>query len=145
MTSLYSKIFIILAGELKNSTKLANSLLRIELYEKCKELSPPAKFALDVIAEEQGHQIIRTPQYHPELQPIEICWGIVKNYCAQRCDYTMKKLKIHLEDGFKEVNPGNISKVMKKMREEEDNYWKEDELEDESFSLPNEENFALFV
>ena len=57
----------------------------------------------------------------------------------------MKKLKIHLEDGFKEVNPGNISKVMKKMREEEDNYWKEDELEDESFSLPNEENFALFV
>ncbi len=122
-----------------------NSLLKIELYEKCKALSPPPKFALDVTAEEQGHQIIRTPQYHPELQPIETCWGIVKNYCAQRCDYTMGKLKIHLEDGFNQLNAKTFSEVIKKMREEEDKYWKEDELEDESFDLPKEKDFALFV
>jgi len=40
-------------------------------------------YALDVLAEESGHQILRTPQYHPELQPIEECWGVVKNHCAR--------------------------------------------------------------
>jgi len=26
----------------------------------------------------KSHEILRTPQYHPELQPIETCWGVVK-------------------------------------------------------------------
>jgi len=34
------------------------------------------------------HSILRTPQYHPELQPIETCWGIVKNHMADQCDFT---------------------------------------------------------
>lgn len=125
--------------------KYDDSLLKIELYKKCRELSPPPKFALDLIAEEQGHQIIRTPQYHPELQPIETCWGVVKNYCAQRCDYTMGKLKLHLEDGFKQLEAKSFREIMKKMREEENQYWKEDELGDEDYNLPQDEDFTLFA
>ena len=45
---------------------------------------------LDEIACEHGHEVIRTPPYHPELQPIEICWGVLKNEVARHCDFTLK-------------------------------------------------------
>jgi len=109
-----------------------DDLLKPELYEKCRQLCPTPKYRLDVIAEKAGHTIIRTPQYHPELQPIEICWGVVKNYCAKKCDYTMAKLRIHLEEGFQQVTPITLTEIFKKVRSEEDRYWKEDEIEDEN-------------
>jgi transposase len=116
-----------------------DDMLKPELYKKCRELCPPPQYLLDGIAENAGHTIIRTPQYHPELQPIEFCWGVVKNYCAQKCDYTKEKLKIHLEEGFQQVTPMTLQEIFKKVRREEDRYWKEDELEDENAELLEEE------
>jgi hypothetical protein len=114
-------------------------MLKPELFKKCRELCPKPKYKLDIIAENSGHTVIRTPQYHPELQPIEICWGAVKNCCAKKCDYTMQKLKIHLEDGFKQVTPITLKEIFKKVRSEEDRHWKEDEIEDKNSELTEEE------
>jgi transposase len=116
-----------------------DELLKPELYKKCKKLSPKPKFKLDILADEFGHTIVRTPQYHPELQPIEICWGIVKNYCAKKCEYTMEGLKKHLEIAFKEVTSINIEEILKKMREEEDRYWSEDKILEEKEELLDDE------
>lgn len=116
-----------------------DDMLKPELYKKCGKLCPKPQYMLDVIAENEGHTIIRTPQYHPELQPIEICWGVVKNYCAKKCDYTMEKLRIHLEDGFEQVTPITLKEIFKKVRNEEDRYWEEDEVEDENAELLEEE------
>ena len=49
------------------------AMLKAELLAVCKELCEEPGYALDVLAEEAGHQILRTPQYHPELQPLEEC------------------------------------------------------------------------
>lgn len=116
-----------------------DDMLKLELYKKCKELCQKPKYKLDVIAENAGHTIIRTPQYHPELQPIEMCWGVVKNYCAKKCDYTMQKLKIHLEDGFQQVTPITLKEIFQKVRIEEDRYWREDAIDDENVELLDEE------
>lgn len=61
----------------KNYFSPSNNMLKSEMFEKCKELAPKPKLKLDEIAESHGHTILRTPQYHPELQPIETCWAIV--------------------------------------------------------------------
>ncbi len=66
----------------KNNIPWTADMLRPELYELCKRFAPVPEYKLDQIAEAAGHSILRTPQYHPELQPIEACWGIVKNYMA---------------------------------------------------------------
>ena len=116
-----------------------DDMLKPELYKKCRALCPKPQYILDGIAENAGHTIIRTPQYHPELQPIELCWGVVKNYCAQKCDYTMGKLKIHLEEGFKQVTSVTLKEIFIKVRREEDRYWQEDEIEDENAELLEEE------
>jgi transposase len=87
-------------------------MLKPELYEWCKQRCPPPLLRLDLLAEAAGHTILRTPPYHPELQPIETAWAIVKDYCAARCDYTLAGLKTHLEAGFDQVTPAMCQRLM---------------------------------
>ena len=102
------------------------------MYNTCKELAPQPKFKLDQIATQFGHRILRTPQYHCELQPIEQCWAIIKNYCRDRCDYTMRGLNKNLEKAFSKVTSRNCQKLIEKVRKQEDLFWEEDaQLDDQ--------------
>jgi transposase len=107
------------------------AMIKAELLAVCRQLCPKPAYALDRLAEAAGHQILRTPQYHPELQPIENCWGVVKNHCAAKCDYTMAGLRVHLEEGFAKVTPETCQAAVAAMRREEDRYWQEDMEESE--------------
>jgi len=49
------------------------------------------EFLIDQIASFEGHSILRTPPYRPELQPIETCWAIAKNHGAQYNDKIHEK------------------------------------------------------
>lgn len=53
-------------------------MLKPERYQRGKQLCPPPPRRLDRLAEAAGHTIIRTPPYHPELQPIETVWALIK-------------------------------------------------------------------
>lgn len=108
-----------------------DDMLKPELYEICKKNAPLPEYKLDKIAKKHGHSILRTPQYHCELQPIENCWGVVKNYCANNCNFTMKGLKKQLKIGFSKVTKKTCMSVVKKMKEREDLFWKEDSLFEE--------------
>ena len=39
-------------------------------------------YRLEKIAYKYGHEIVRLPLYHCQLNPIELIWGIEKNYVA---------------------------------------------------------------
>lgn len=107
-------------------------MLKPELYQRCKQLCPPPPRRLDRIAEAAGHTILRTPPYHPELQPIETVWALIKQYCATRCDYTLAGLKIHLEAGFDQVTPAICQSLIQTVRIQEDQYWVEDQEDDDN-------------
>jgi hypothetical protein len=109
-----------------------DSLIKAELLALCRQWCPKPDYELDRIAAAAGHRILRTPQYHPELQPIETCWGVVKNHCAEKCDYTLAGLRRHLAEGFDKVTPETCQAAIADMRREEDRYWQEDmeELDD---------------
>jgi transposase len=53
------------------------------------------------LARNQGCDILRTPPYHPELQPIEQVWGMVKSKLADSQDgpYTRASLQERLKFG----------------------------------------------
>jgi transposase len=112
-------------------TMYQEAMIKAELLAVCRQLCPKPAYELDRLAEAAGHQILRTPQYHPELQPIENCWAVVKNHCAAQCDYTMAGLRGHLEDGFAKVTSATCQAAIAAMREEEDRYWQEDMEEPE--------------
>lgn len=76
------------------------------------------------------HKILRTPPYHPELQPIETCWAVVKNQMARNCNFTMSNLLEQVDKAFDSVTTNTCSGVIKKVRKIEDKFWYEDvELE----------------
>ena len=106
-------------------------MLRSELMTQCQKYAALPEFRLDQLAAAAGHKILRTPQYHCDLQPIESCWAVVKNYMADNCDFTMAGLRSNLPQAFAKVTPETCQKVIAKVRKKEDQYWNEDaELDD---------------
>lgn len=109
-----------------NKINWTEDMLKEELYELCSRFAPAPEFAIDKIAANKGHTILRTPPYHPELQPIEICWAVVKGYVAKHNDFTMKNVKELLEQGFNKVDKQTISGILKTVKKKEDTFWVED-------------------
>ncbi|MDZ7695378.1 MAG: transposase [Deltaproteobacteria bacterium] len=89
-------------------------------------LNPKPDYKIDKIAESAGHSVLRTPQYHPELQPIEMGWGIMKNYMAKHCDFTLTKFRENLPLAFSQVTLETCEKLIAKTVAEEDKFWRED-------------------
>ena len=110
----------------RNCIPWTDDMLKPELYALCKRFAPAPEFKLDQIAEAAGHSILRTPQYHPEFQPIETCWAIVKNYMGDNCDFTMKSFHAQLPLALAKVKSKTCKKLIAKVARQEDKYWDED-------------------
>lgn len=110
-----------------NDIPWREDMLKIELYELCCKHTPKPEFAIDRIAASKGHTVFRTPPYHPELQPIETCWAIVKKHVAAHNNFTMAKVNQLLEEGFCKVTNHTVKGILKKVRRCEDDFWKEDD------------------
>ncbi len=110
----------------RNDIPWTTDMLKPELYELCKRLAPVLEYKLGQIAQDAGHTILRIPQYHPELQPIETCWGVVKNYMAVHCDFKMKNFREQLPSGFAKVTPRTCKSLIAKVVKQEGKYWDED-------------------
>jgi transposase len=111
----------------KNGIPWTPDMLKPELYDLYKKCAPAPAYRLDQLAEASGHRLLRTPQYHPELQPIETCWGIVKNYMADQCDFTTQNFHKQLPIALSKVKPSTCRKLIAKVVEQEEKYWAEDE------------------
>jgi transposase len=110
----------------QNGIPIQDDCLKAEVVEILEKLAPAPIYALDELATEQGHEILRTPPYHPELQPIDTCWAVVKNQIARKSKFTMTHLLAQLADAFASVTEETCSGLIKKVRQVEDKYWTED-------------------
>ena len=52
--------------------------LKHELYTVIKGTNVSPKYAVDEMAKAAGHEVVRLPPYHCELNPIELAWLQVK-------------------------------------------------------------------
>ncbi len=110
----------------QNKIYCREDCLKPELVEIIKKLAPEPTYIIDEIARKHGHEVMRTPPYHPELQPIETCWGVVKNHIARNCNFTMKNLIDQLENGFEQVTSKTCAKIIAKVIKTEDRFWLDD-------------------
>jgi len=77
--------------------------------------------------------------HHPELNPIETIWAIVKNECGKllRQGIQFKEVRKHLEIAFSNIKSETCQELYNKIQAKEDEYWLADvELDsiDEEFS-----------
>jgi hypothetical protein len=70
--------------------------------------------------------MLRTPQYPPALQPLETCWGMVKNPRADHGDVTTRNVHQQFPMALAQVKPSTWSKLIAKVVEQEEQYWAED-------------------
>ena len=111
-----------------NNCPCRDDMVKAEIVDLLKSKAPPTPiYVLDELARQKGHEVLRTPPYHPELQPIEVCWGITKNHIGKNnSDFTMVNLHAQLEAGFAKVTAETCKGLIKKIRATEDKFWKED-------------------
>lgn len=117
----------------RNGIPWQDDMLKVELWGLCKRFAPKPEFKLDRLAREEGHVILRTPPYHPELQPIEVCWAVVKNELADKCDYTMANLRSQVPKAFDKVTADTCRKIIANIAETEERFWLEDDQLDELY------------
>ena len=60
------------------------TLLKAELLQTCKQHKPTPSFLLENILKEYGHDCLRLPAYHADLNSIELIWATMKGYIARR-------------------------------------------------------------
>ena len=111
---------------IENQIPCEKNSLKAELVAVLNKIVPLPIYEVDELAKKKGHEILRTPPYHPELQPIELCWGVVKNHIARNCDFTLSNLKLQLEEGFSKVDASICTKMIGKIKAKEDAFWDED-------------------
>jgi transposase len=109
-----------------NGIACREDCLKAEMVEVLIKVAPAPSYAIDEIAKDNGHEVLRTPPYHPELQPIETCWGVVKNDMARNCDFTMENLVVQLEKSFGVVTAETCAGIIERVRKKEDRFWQED-------------------
>lgn len=114
-----------------NGMPCRDDCLKVELVEMLNKLAPAPSYVIDELAAQSGHEVLRTPPYHPELQPIETCWAVLKNEVARHCDFTMDNLKQQLERAFDKITAQTCQGIIKKVRTIEDRFWQEDALMDQ--------------
>ena len=109
--------------------------LKRELFQLIRVSNPKPKFVADEMAKVVGHEVVRLPPYHCELNPIELAWSQVKHYIKNNS-------KLFTLTAVKELTYGGIDQVevmmeWKKLIEHvqskfEDKYCLEDGLYEES-------------
>lgn len=85
------------------------------------------------LAARHGHQVLILPVHHPELNPIELVWAIVKNECARllRTGTQFKEVRQHLEAALNGISSSTCQKLFQTVRQTEATYWTLDEKLDD--------------
>lgn len=119
-----------------NKIKFKEDFLRIQLIDIINKYRPEKIYKLDDILRNEPQyrnrniELLRTPQYHPELQPIEKCWGVMKQYMAQHCDFTLNGLRNNLDKAWSRVTSKTMEGIMKKVEYWENYHFEQDSLLD---------------
>jgi hypothetical protein len=104
-----------------------------EVYEKIKTPKPNRQvYAIDKLLSEHGHSVLRLPPYHPELNPIELIWVLVKNYvAAHNVTFNLDDVWKIAVDKFNNVKMEEWKKICDHVTKIEDDYLQREHIVDE--------------
>lgn len=99
-------------------------MTKVELYDIIKMHKPQYEsFAIDGLLAEHGHTVVRLPPYHPDLNPIEQIWGIVKSRVAvKNVTFKLQDVKLLAEETFADVSVEQWAAVCRHVKAVEEEY-----------------------
>jgi transposase len=111
--------------------------IRPQLIELINKHRPQREFLLDDLLtndplyKNRNIEILRTPPYHPELQPIEKCWAVMKQELGRNCDFTMKGLRENLDKVWGKFTRNTFQGIIKKIAHWQDHHFTQDGILDD--------------
>jgi transposase len=108
----------------KHGIRYSSDMTKAELYDLIKMHKPQYEtFAIDCLVAEHGHTVIRLPPYHPDLNPIEKIWGIVKNrIAAKNVMFKLRDVQQLAEQNFAAVTMEEWAAVCRHVKAVEEEY-----------------------
>lgn len=106
-----------------------SDMLKVELYKLILLHKPKYKeYAIDSIIKEKGHNVLRLPPYHPDLNPIENIWAVLKGYVASNnVEMALTNVKSLIEEKVEKTDGIVWNSTCRRAEEAEKSYW-ENEL-----------------
>ena len=102
-------------------------LRKPELLELVRPLRKKKLFFLDGLAAEEGHQVVRLPAYHCDLNPIELIWSQLKGFVRSRnATGRMDDIERPLQEGFQAVTTEDWARCCRHVIDLEQKYWEDD-------------------
>ena len=84
------------------------------------------------IAKKYGHEVLRLPPYHCELNAIELIWADEKNFVARENEeLTIESVENLFRKKREEINSEVCKNCIKHVRRVEEKYWETDRIIDE--------------
>lgn len=89
------------------------------------------KFNIDKIMAEHGHDVIRLPPYHPDLNPIEMAWAAIKGYVGSKnVTWNISHVTGLVKEKVNLMGANEWIKLCQKVKEIEKEYIKNDHIVD---------------
>ena len=117
----------------ENNISFSPDALRSELWILCKRhrVEKTSKI-VEEIAKKYGHEVLRLPPYHCELNAIELIWGDEKNYVArENKSMTIEGVEKLFRKRRGEINKEICRNCIQHVRNVEYRYWEMDRIIDQ--------------
>lgn len=113
------------------------ALTKPELYNLIKPLKEKEQvFVIDAVLAAHGHVTLRLPPYHPELNPIEKIWALVKNWvAAHNVTFKLGDVENLARQKFSEATQADWKSVCDHVKKVEMDYIEREHLLDEVFEM----------
>ncbi|XP_066958087.1 uncharacterized protein [Macrobrachium rosenbergii] len=104
---------------------------RPELLLRCQQHRPKPQYTMDNIIREWGHEVVRLPPAHPELNAIDQVWACMKRHvCSSLHRFTRADLQARLEEAKLLVTHRVWASAVKRSRDFEDGYLSSDNIQE---------------
>ena len=106
--------------------------LKTEIWSIVKTHRPVhPEYFVDDIAKQAGHEVVRLPVAHCELNPIEMAWSQMKHYIkTHNTKFTLSEMERLTHIGFTAVTADRWISLIAHVKEKvEDHYWETDGLQ----------------
>lgn len=109
---------------LNHNIPFDEKMLKTELYQLVKQnKSPHKKYIIDSLLAEHGHNALRLPPYHPDLNPIEMIWSLIKNHVAlKNTTFKLNDCIALVHEKITEITTEDWAKRCQHARDVEDKY-----------------------
>ena len=104
-----------------------------KLYEIIKSKKIDSVYKVDEFLKKKGHEVLRLPPYHCDLNPIELILGDLKGFVGrENSTFKLNDVKSLIKKGFDQIDETNWLKSCDHVKNIiEPTYWKNDAIQDE--------------